>query len=345
MVRDLAVDLGKKIKLEMLGADTELDRQLLDLLKTPLTHMVRNAVDHGIERPERRRAAGKPETGKITLNSYHEGGHILIEISDDGRGLATDELRAKALANGLASETELEGMSAQQIQQFVFRAGFSTVEKVTKVSGRGDGIDVVRTNIEKIGGTIELRSAEGKGTHFIIKIPLTLAIVAALIVECGGERFAIPQLSVLELVRASNDSEHKVETLNDTPVLRLRDRLLPLVDLRQMLKLHAAENPDAAEEAENEPTTQAGERFIVVIQVGSYTMGIIVDRVFDTEEIVFKPVAPILRDIPIFSGSTILGDGSVIMILDPNGIVGGVAETVISDTQSTDVVATREAQG
>ena len=345
IVRDLAVDLGKKIELEMLGADTELDRQLLDLIKTPLTHMVRNAVDHGIERPERRRAAGKPETGKITLNAYHEGGHILIEISDDGRGLATDEIRAKALANGLASETELEGMSEQQIQQFVFRAGFSTAEKDTKVSGRGGGIDVVRTSIEKIGGTIELKSAEGKGTRFIIKIPLTLAIVAALIVECGGERFAIPQLSVLELVRASNDSEHRVETLNATPVLRLRDRLLPLVDLREMLKLHAAEDSDAAQEAENEPTTQGGERFIVVIQVGTYTMGVIVDRVFDTEEIVFKPVAPILRDIPIFSGSTILGDGSVIMIIDPNGIVGSVAETVTSDTQSTDVVAAHEAQG
>jgi two-component system chemotaxis sensor kinase CheA len=308
LVRDLSLECGKKIDLVMLGAETELDRQVLEMIKDPLTHMVRNSADHGLETPDERRRAGKNETGKITLNAYHEGGHIIIEIADDGKGLSTEKIKAKALQNGLASETELAEMSLQQIQQFIFKAGFSTAAKVTSVSGRGVGMDVVRTNIEKIGGTIEMRSTEGSGTTFVIKIPLTLAIVSALIVECAGERFAIPQISVVELVRAAANSDTTVEQIKDTPVLRLRNRLLPLVSLRKLLKLEANDE-------------QAGQgSFIVVAQVGTYSFGIMVDRVFDTEEIVVKPVAPILRDISMFSGNTILGDGSVIMILDPNGI-------------------------
>jgi two-component system chemotaxis sensor kinase CheA len=311
LVRDLSLECSKKIDLVMLGAETELDRQVLEMIKDPLTHMVRNSADHGLETPEERRRAGKPETGKITLNAYHEGGHIIIELADDGKGLSTDKIKAKALQNGLASESELAEMSLQQIQQYIFKAGFSTAAKVTSVSGRGVGMDVVRTNIEKIGGTIEMRSTEGSGTTFVIKIPLTLAIVSALVVECAGERFAIPQLSVVELVRAAANSDTTVEQIKDTPVLRLRNRLLPLVSLRKLLKL----------ETDDEQGTQAGQgSFIVVAQVGTYSFGIMVDRVFDTEEIVVKPVAPILRDISMFSGNTILGDGSVIMILDPNGI-------------------------
>jgi two-component system chemotaxis sensor kinase CheA len=311
LVRDLSLECNKKVDLVMLGAETELDRQVLEMIKDPLTHMVRNSADHGLETPEERRRAGKPETGKITLNAYHEGGHIIIEIADDGKGLSTDKIKAKALQNGLASESELAEMSLQQIQQYIFKAGFSTAAKVTSVSGRGVGMDVVRTNIEKIGGTIEMRSTEGSGTTFVIKIPLTLAIVSALVVECAGERFAIPQLSVVELVRAAANSDTTVEQIKDTPVLRLRNRLLPLVSLRKLLKL----------ETDDEQGTQAGQgSFIVVAQVGTYSFGIMVDRVFDTEEIVVKPVAPILRDISMFSGNTILGDGSVIMILDPNGI-------------------------
>jgi two-component system chemotaxis sensor kinase CheA len=309
IVRDLSHELNKKIELQMLGADTELDRQVLELIRDPLTHMVRNSGDHGIEPPHERVAAGKPETGTITLNAYHEGGHIIIEVADDGRGLNTAKIKAKAIASGLATEAELEEMSEQQIHMFIFRAGFSTAAQVTAVSGRGVGMDVVRTNIEKIGGTIELRSREGKGTTAIIKIPLTLAIVSALIVECAGERFAIPQMSVLELVRASSTSEHTIESINGAPVMRLRDRLLPLVSLRDLLKLNDGEAKVAKDE-----------HYIVVAQVGTFTFGIMVDRVFDTEEIVVKPVAPILRHIPMFSGNTILGDGSVIMILDPNGI-------------------------
>ncbi len=325
LVRDLAHELGRKIDLQMLGADTELDRQVLELIKDPLTHMVRNSADHGLESPSERLAAGKPETGRITLNAFHEGGHIIIEISDDGKGLSIEKIKKKAIENGLASEIELSGMTEQQVQQFIMKPGFSTAANVTSVSGRGVGMDVVKTNIEKIGGTIEMKSVQGRGTTFIIKIPLTLAIVSALIVECAGERFAIPQISVLELVRAAADSEHTIERLKGTPVLRLRDRLLPLVSLKYLLRLD-----DEREEDTNDET------FIVVAQVGTYTFGIMVDKVFDTEEIVVKPVAPILRHIEMFSGNTILGDGSVIMILDPNGIASASGEISMADAMRSE---------
>ncbi|MCC7427885.1 MAG: hybrid sensor histidine kinase/response regulator [Alphaproteobacteria bacterium] len=314
LVRDLARETGKKIELVMRGADTELDRQVLELIKDPLTHMVRNCADHGLEPTEARLAAGKPETGRITLDAFHEGGHIIIEIADDGRGLSTQRIREKALVQGLASEAQLAAMSETEIQQFIFRPGFSTAPAITAVSGRGVGMDVVRANVQRIGGSIELRSAAGRGTAVTIKIPLTLAIVSALIVAAGGERFAIPQIGVLELVRASGGSAARVECINGAAVLRLRDRLLPLVDLAALLGL-----ADPARE-----TDPAHERFIVVTQVGTSIFGIIVDRVFDTEEIVVKPVAPILRHVALFSGNTILGDGSVIMILDPNGIARAV---------------------
>jgi two-component system chemotaxis sensor kinase CheA len=319
IVRDLSLELNKKVELRMLGAETELDRQVLEMIKDPLTHMVRNSADHGIEAPADRQRCGKPEHGTITLNAYHQGGHIVLEISDDGRGLPLDKIKKKALSTGLATEAELASMTDQQIQQFIMKAGFSTASQVTSVSGRGVGMDVVRTNIEKIGGTIELKSKEGKGSSFIIKIPLTLAIVSALIVECAGERFAIPQISVVELVRAAANSENRIERVNNTPVLRLRNRLLPLVSLQGLLKLGT-------------PRKESGETFIVVAQVGTYSFGIIVDRVFDTEEIVVKPVAPILRDIGMFSGNTILGDGSVIMILDPNGIAAASGDITVEES-------------
>jgi two-component system chemotaxis sensor kinase CheA len=330
LVRDLSHELGKKIELVMLGADTELDRQVLELIKDPLTHMVRNSADHGLEGITERKQAGKPETGKITLNAFHEGGHIIIEISDDGRGLPLGKIKQKIIANKLASEAELAQLSDQQIAQYIFRAGFSTATKVTNVSGRGVGMDVVKTNIEKIGGTTELRSTPGRGTAFVVKIPLTLAIVSALVVECGGERFAMPQIAVLELVRAAQGSEHTIERIKGVPFLRLRNRLLPLVHLKSLLKL-------------GEPTDDA-ETFIVVTQVGTSTFGIMVDRVFDTEEIVVKPVAPILRDISIFSGNTILGDGSVIMILDPNGIAAAAGERS-SEGASADATTQQVSRG
>ena len=333
IVRDLAVETGKKIDLIMTGAETELDRQVLELIKDPLTHMVRNSADHGLEPPHDRAAAGKPQTGTIDLRAFHEGGHIIIEISDDGRGLNMDRIKKKCLENGLATEAELEAMDDRQIQQFILKPGFSTAEKLTSVSGRGVGMDVVKTNIEQIGGTLEFHSVQGKGSTFTIKIPLTLAIVSALIVECSHQRFAIPQINVLELVRVSDHSESTIEMINDSPVLRLRNRLLPLVALRDLLKMQKSEAPEsetveagiAEDQAEVVPFKSKSDRsesefFIVVTQVGSHNFGVIVDRVFDTEEIVVKPVAPIIRHIPFYSGNTILGDGSVIMILDPNGI-------------------------
>ena len=330
VVRDLTQELGKKIELVMSGADTELDRQVLESIRDPLTHMVRNSADHGIESPEERRVAGKPECGTVHLSARHEGGHIIVQVSDDGRGLATSRIRAKAVQNGLATEAQLEGMTDQQIQQYIFRPGFSTASEVTSVSGRGVGMDVVRTNIEKIGGAIEFSSIEGQGSRFVIKIPLTLAIVSALIVECRGERFAMPQSSVIELVRIGMKSQQGVELINGHPVYRLRDKLLPLVALNELLELGAAEETAGAQP----------EIYVVVAQVGSFTFGIIVDRVFDTEEIVVKPTSRTLRHIALFSGTTILGDGRVIMILDPNGIAAatsGAAQSEAKDDRETQV--------
>ncbi|MFX4222717.1 MAG: chemotaxis protein CheW [Thalassobaculum sp.] len=325
IVRDLALELNKKIELVMQGADTELDRQVLEMIKDPLTHMVRNSADHGVEDPATRLAFGKSESGHIRLNAYHEGGHIIIEIADDGKGIDADKIRAKAIEKNVVSATDAANMSDQQILQLIFKAGFSTAEKVTSVSGRGVGMDVVKTNIEKIGGTVDLTSQVGKGSVFKIKIPLTLAIVSALIVASSGERFAIPQLSVLELVKTTADGPNRIETVQGTRVMRLRDRLLPLVSLRTLLRL----DEDTTEES-------ACETFVVVMQVGTYSFGLLVDKVFDTEEIVVKPVAPVLRDLTVFSGNTILGDGSVIMILDPNGIAQETGEVVVPDQADYD---------
>src|SRR5947199_2162189 len=312
VIRDLAAELNKEIELEMHGAETELDRQVLDLIKDPLTHMVRNSADHGLETPEQRRAAKKPEKGTIRLSAYHEGGHIIIEIADDGRGLNTARIKQKVVESGLATESEVEKMTEAQVHKFIFAAGFSTAAAVTSVSGRGVGMDVVRNNIDQIGGTVDVKSVAGEGSSFTIKIPLTLAIVSALIVEAGGDRFAIPQLAVIELVRAQSGGDHRIERIKDAPVLRLRNKLLPLIHLKKLLKMDGAE----ASDAENS--------FIVVTQVGNQTFGIVVDSVFHTEEIVVKPMSTKLRHIPTFSGTTILGDGSVIMIVDPNGIAQAI---------------------
>lgn len=325
IVRDLAHDLGKDIELELQGAETELDRQVLDQIKDPLTHMLRNSADHGLETPAERRAAGKPPQGHIRLAAYHEGGHIIIQVSDDGRGLNTARIKAKAIAQGLVSEAEADKLTDAQIHKFIFAAGFSTAQEVTSVSGRGVGMDVVRNNIDQIGGTIDVKSVAGQGVSFIIKIPLTLAIIAALIVEVGGSRFAIPQLSVVELVRARKGGDHRIERIKDTAVLRLRDKLLPLARLSKLLGI---DGKDAIEGA-----------YIVVTQVGSQTFGIVVDTVFHTEEIVVKPMSSKLRDIPMFSGNTILGDGAVIMIIDPNGVARSLGSAV-----ATQVAAAERAQ-
>jgi len=310
LVRDLSLELGKKIDLEMTGGETELDRQVLEMIKDPLTHMIRNSADHGLERPDERVRAGKPEAGRIKLSAFQQGGYIVIEVTDDGRGLDVQKVRAKALENGLTTLAELDRMSDVDIYKFIFKPGFSTAGAVSEVSGRGVGMDVVRNNIEVIGGTVDLESTSPAGTTFTIKIPLTLAIMAALIVEVAGARFALPQFSVVELVRTGEAAGHPVELISDTAVLRLRDMLLPLVDFAQLLGFRES-NPDNVWE---------GNRTAVVIQVGASLFGVLVDKVFRTEEIVVKPMSSVLRHVNMFSGNTILGDGSVIMIIDPNAL-------------------------
>ncbi|MFM9890261.1 MAG: chemotaxis protein CheW [Rickettsiales bacterium] len=312
LIRDLSHDLNKKIELKMIGESTELDRQMIEMIKDPLTHMVRNSCDHGLELPADRMAAGKSEAGTVTLAAYHEGGHIVIEIKDDGRGLNLERIKEKIIEKQLATQADLEQMSDEQIMQYIFKAGFSTAEKVTSVSGRGVGMDVVRTNIEKIGGTVSLSSAVGKGSTFLIKLPLTLAIVSVLLVESARQKFAIPQLNVVELVRVGDDSEYKVEHIHEASVLRLRDKLLPLLSLRNILHLPEVETTIEGDEP-------AGS-YVAVLRIGAAEFGIVLDRIHDTEEIVVKPMSRVLSHLGVYSGNTILGDGSVIMILDPNGL-------------------------
>ena len=313
IVRDVCNELGKKIDLEMRGQDTELDRQVLEMIKDPLMHMVRNAADHGIEDPADRRKSGKAETGHILLNAYHQGGHIIIQISDDGRGLPLQKIKGKALQAGLATQEQLNKLSPQQIQQFIFRPGFSTADRVTSVSGRGVGMDVVRTNIQKIGGTVEMTSTEGKGMTFTINIPLTLAIVSALIIEVAGARFAFPQLAVSELVMVGKGTGMEIETVNGTPVMRLRETLLPLIYLGDYLKVWDKRKEHAHHDGDM--------RYVVVTRAAGIPFGLVVDHVLDMEEIVVKPTAQNLKEVRIFSGNTILGDGSVIMILDPSELL------------------------
>ncbi|MCX7358986.1 MAG: chemotaxis protein CheW [Alphaproteobacteria bacterium] len=322
LARDLAVELNKRIEVVTHGAETELDRQVLEMIKDPLTHMIRNAADHGLESPGERAKAGKSETGRITLSARHEGSQIVIEVADDGRGLQASKLRAKALTRGLITPLEAEQLSDAKIQQLIFHPGFSTAESVSAVSGCGVGMDVVRTNIEKIGGAVELSSTEGRGTRVTIRIPLTLTIVSALIVDCCGERFAMPQSAVVELVGVGGGSRRTIEHINGAPVLRLRDRLLPLISLQQLMQLAPSEAP--------------AEQCILITSLGAFSYGIIVDRVFDTEEIVVKPAASILRSIPYYSGATILGDGAVLMILDPKGIAGKFGASVTEQAEAAD---------
>jgi two-component system chemotaxis sensor kinase CheA len=338
IVRDLANELGKKINLEMHGEDTELDRQVLELIQDPLTHMVRNSADHGLERPDERVAKGKPEVGTIRLSASHEGGHIIIEIADDGRGLNTEKIRAKALERGLATAEELAAMDDHQVNQFIMRAGFSTAEAVTKVSGRGVGMDVVRSNIEKIGGTVEFKSVFGQGSVFTIKIPLTLAIISSLIVQSGEERFALPQIAVNEVVRVSERSEYKIESLKGAPVLRLRNSILPLVNLQDALQLEGRERAWS-------PGKNTFEGYVVVCRNGSQTIGVIVDAIADSEEIVVKPLSAILGATKYFSGNTILGDGRVILILDLNGLASNLNPDAVQAQKTVEHTEVKQGAG
>jgi two-component system chemotaxis sensor kinase CheA len=303
IVRDLGAQCGRQVRLDMVGRETELDRTLLEAVKDPLTHLVRNSVDHGIETPEQRVAAGKPAEGVLTLRAYHEGGQVVVEVSDDGAGIDAERVLAKALAGGLRSAAQLAQMTPGEVLQLIFLPGFSTKAAVTNVSGRGVGMDVVKTNIEAIGGTIEVESAAGRGTTCRLRIPLTLAIVPALTVECAGDRYCIPQVNLLELValdaeRAATGIEH----VGGAPVHRLRGTLLPLVHLADVLGVES----DRAD----------GHVLIAVLQAEGKRFGLVIDRVLSTEEIVVKPLAAGLKSLGTYSGATILGDGRVGLILD-----------------------------
>jgi len=305
IVRDMSVSCGKRVEVAMEGADTELDKTIIEAIKDPLTHIIRNAVDHGIELPERRTAAGKPPEGHLLLRAFHEGGQVNIEISDDGAGIDTDKLKAKAIAKGLISSDHAARMSEREVLNLAFAPGLSTAEQVSNISGRGVGMDVVKTNIEKIGGAVDLQSARGKGTLLKIKIPLTLAIIPALIVTSGGERFAIPQVSLIELVRCEGE-QAGIENIHGAPVYRLRGHLLPLVDLNRELRLDAQRRGESVN--------------IVVLQAGDRQFGLVVDEINDTEEIVVKPLSKQLKSVACFAGATIMGDGHVALILDVLGL-------------------------
>jgi len=304
LVRDLSVACGREVSLQLEGRETELDKTILEAIKDPLTHVVRNAIDHGIEAPHLRLAAGKPAEGTLTLRAFHEGGQVNIEISDDGAGIDPDKVAAKALERGLASAEQLSAMSAGEIINLIFVPGFSTAAQVTNVSGRGVGMDVVRTNIERIGGTVDVSSETGVGTTLNVKIPLTLAIIPALTVECAGERYAVPQVSLDELLCLEGDQARAgVEYLSGAPVFRLRGSLVPLVWLDHVLDLTDAPHVDESV-------------FILVLKAEGRRFGLVVDRVLNTEEIVVKPLSRQLKGIGTYAGATILGDGRVALILD-----------------------------
>jgi two-component system chemotaxis sensor kinase CheA len=310
VVRDLSAACGKQVRLEMVGRETELDRTLLEAVKDPLTHLVRNAIDHGIESAADRVAAGKPAEGTMTLRAFHASGQVVVEVTDDGAGMDPERIRAKALEKGLRRQGELEQMSTAELLQLVFTPGFSTAAAVTNVSGRGVGMDVVKTNIESIGGAIEIESVHGRGTTCRLRIPLTLAIVATLTIGCGGDRYAIPQVSLQELVTLDPErASTEIEEVAGAEVYRLRGTLLPLVRLCDVLQV-TSERDD-------------GQVVIAVLQAEGRRFGLIVDRVLDTEEIVVKPLSTRLKAIGAYSGATILGDGQVALILDVQALARG----------------------
>ena len=328
LVRDYCRQTGKDIRLEQEGAETELDKSLLESIKDPLTHLIRNALDHGLEAPADRLASGKPATGVIRLRARQDGGSILIEIADDGRGLDHAKIRAKAQAAGLATGEALARMTEAELTQLVFHAGFSTAEAVTDISGRGVGMDVVRNDVERVGGVVELSSSPGQGTTAHLKIPLTLAVIPALVIKMGDERFAIPQSGVLEVV-LTGDGLQRIESVRGARVYRLREALVPVVDLREALELG--------------PDERGGDGHLVILQAGSQVFGLAVDEIGDTEEIVVKPLHRFLQALGTYSGVTIMGDGRPCMILDVGGLAAcgnlDVAAAAVAEDGESGVAA------
>ena len=347
IVRDLGKQLGKKIELEVVGKDVEVDKTIVEAIGDPLTHLIRNAVDHGVETPTVRQGRGKNPVGRIDLSAYHQGGKVNIVIADDGGGIDPEKLRAKALAKGVITAEEARTMDDREALTLIFRAGFSTAEQVTSVSGRGVGMDVVRTNIEKLGGTIEIDTKLGLGTSFHLTLPLTLAIIPSLVVIAEGRYFAIPQVSISEVVRIKgSDAAKRIERIKGAEVFRLREKLLPLVRLARAVGIDPAVPPvpvvDRSKEraaveidgipGDEAPNVQAGDGRaalekggtgaikIVVVEVGRLSYGIVVDTIFDSKEIVVKPLGRHLKNVQSLAGATILGDGGVALILDIAGV-------------------------
>ena len=316
-VRDLAVACGREVQLVIDGADTELDRSLIESIRDPLTHLVRNAVDHGIEPPDVRVARGKPPTGRLSLRAFHESGQVTIEVQDDGAGIPVEAVRAKAVARGLVDAAAAASLPDDRILQFIFEPGFSTAAQVTSVSGRGVGMDVVKTNIEAIGGTVDIASRPGLGTTVRVRVPLTLAIIPALVVRCGSERFALPQAAVGELVPLRGEGGPRIEGLSSAAVIQVRGRLVPVIFLDEFLGLR--------------PVTACREAgTVVLVRVDDHEFGLVVDgaRTADTvgetaslSTIVVKPIGSMLAQLGIYSGATVLGDGGVVLILDLRGIL------------------------
>ena len=387
LVRDLSKSTGKQVRLEMIGSDTELDRQIIEMIRDPLIHIIRNAVDHGIESPDARELRNKHQQGTITIKAYQEGGQVLIDVNDDGNGIDHEKIRNKIIDRRIMSEAEASNLTVVQLHRFLFQSGFSTAEKLTEVSGRGVGLDVVKTNIDKISGQIEMNSTLGAGSQIRIKIPLTLAIVSVLIARVDEQRYAFPQTSVVELVSFRESEDHKISVLQGNLVLQLRDKILPLLSVRQLFDLTPklahhessvsqssnavgnngsansttrataeittslsdivvealspnrlapelpASSPNLPSSAEIEQRMlqeilQGDENYVVVMSVGTQQFGVLVEDIQDTEEIVVKPLSASLRGTPFFSGNTILGDGRVVLIVDPNSLSDHIGKDI-----------------
>ena len=321
VIRDLSASLGKNIALRMEGTEVETDKTIVEAIADPLTHLVRNSCDHGIESPAVRASCGKPESGTVVLRAFHKAGKVMIEIVDDGAGMDPMKLRAKAVEKGVISREAAEQMSDRDAVNLIFAPGFSTASTVTDVSGRGVGMDVVRTNIEKIGGSVEVESKLGFGSTIRITLPLTLAIVPSMILSVDDRRYALPQVNIVELVQTGGQ-EKRIERVSNAEVLRLRGVLIPLIRLRDALGL-PPEDPDRSGEKESQ---------LVVVEAGRSRFALAVDRVLDSEEIVVKPLGRHLTSLPLIAGSTILGDGRVAMILDASGIASRMSIANESDS-------------
>lgn len=333
MVRELSKATGKPLELTLHGESTELDRTVLEAIRDPLTHMLRNSADHGIEQPDERVAQGKTRHGNITLSAFHEAGQVIIEVRDDGGGINRSKVLKRALDCGLLTQAAANSMTDHEVCQLIFEPGFSTAEAVTNLSGRGVGTDVVRTAIEEIGGAVEVFSQPGRGTTFKVRIPLTLAIISALLVESEDRTFAIPQVGIVELVALNGQKDERLAWLQDRAFFRRRDRMLPLLRLSDVLGLSAEPFGEAKQIAE--------ESTIVVVQVDNHHIGLVVDRVLDTEEIVVKPVGASVQSDGIYQGATILGDGQVIMILDSESLVRqeGIDFAALAEAEASAKVA------